>query len=88
MESYNKKNLRVAGVIGILSILLGFIGQWFTQKQAFMNIALAVIGATLIYFSHDLTMERVVKYKVNYKIGRGMYIFVGLAIIVASIITF
>ena len=86
MELYSKKNLSIAGIMAVISLLLGFLGQWLTQKDVFTNISLIGIGLTLIYFSHDLTMERVVKYKVNYKFGRGMYIFIGFVFIVTSII--
>ena len=87
MDSYNKTNVKIAGVIAGLSVLFGLLGYQLIHKDFFMNITAIVMGLDLILFSHDLTMQRVVRYKLNYKFYRGMYIFVGIVFIVASIIT-
>jgi hypothetical protein len=86
MNSYNKTALSIAGGISTVGALIGLFGWWLTHKYLFVNIGFIIIGLQSIYFSHDLAMERVVKFKLNYKFARGAYIFVGLVFILANIV--
>jgi hypothetical protein len=86
MESYNRRALKIAGIIAAISIAFGLFGWWFTHQYLFINVLFIAMGMNSIYFSHDLAMERVVKYKLNYKFARGAYVFVGLVFVVANII--
>jgi 4-hydroxybenzoate polyprenyltransferase len=85
MDSYNKRSLNIAGVITALSILLVFGGWWLTHNYLFITIGCFIMGCNLFYFSRDLAIERVVKYKLNYKFARGMYILASLVFILVSI---
>ena len=86
MESYDKRALNIAGAIAVISILTGLVGWWLTHRYLFINISLVVMGVNSIYFSHDLAMQRVVKYQLNYKFARSAFVFVGLVFIVISIL--
>jgi hypothetical protein len=85
MESYDERALKIAGIIAAISIASGLFGWWFTHEHLFINVSFIAMGINSIYFSHDLAMERVVKYKLNYKFARCAYVFVGLVFVVGSI---
>jgi len=87
MDSYNKKNIKIAAIITELSVAAGFLGWWFTRNALFIDIVAIPVGIVAISFSRDLAMEGVVKYKLNYKFYRGMYVFIGIAFIAIGIYT-
>jgi hypothetical protein len=84
MDSYNKNNVKIAGIIVGLSILFGILGYRLTHKYLFMNITAMIVSVTFIWFSPDLTMQRVTKYNLNYGVFHGMYIFIGLTFLLVS----
>ena len=87
MKSYNYNAIALAGVIAALSICGGLFGDWLTGNGLFITISFIPLGLTLIYFSRDLALERVVKYDINYTFARGAYIVVGTVFVLSSIMT-
>ena len=87
MDSYNKRNVRLAGNITTVCVIAGALGWWLTRNHVFMNIIAIPVGLTAIVFSHDLTMQGKARYSnLNYKVYRGAYIVTGLVFIVFGII--
>ena len=86
MDSYDKRALNIADVIAALSISFGLIGWWLTRQHLFINISFIALGINSVYFNHALAMERVVKFKLNYKFLRRMHVFVGFVFIVINIV--
>jgi len=85
MESYNKKRLRISGVLAGLSFTVGLGGYLFTHNQLFWNFIFITMGINFIVFSHDLAMKEVVKHKFNYKVARGWFLLGGVLFILAAI---
>jgi hypothetical protein len=67
-------------------VIFALAGWWLTHKSAFIDVAFMIIGLGAIYYSRDLAMERVVKFKINYQFARGMYVLVGLAFVLCGTI--
>jgi hypothetical protein len=84
MNSFDKKALNIAGIVAAISIAFGLFGWWLTHEYLFINFAFIAMGINSIYFSNDLAMERVVKFKLNYKFARGAYVFVGLVFVATN----
>jgi hypothetical protein len=87
MEQYNEINIQIAGRITSISVLGGLLEGWLAHSPMFINAAFIPVGLTAILFNHDLAMRDRMKYKANYKLFRGAYMFVGAVFIAISIIT-
>ena len=88
MDSYNKTNLRISGVIVWLSLIVGLCGYWLLHSYEFFEFAVVVIGLDFIVFSHDLAMEAVVKRRFfNYKFTRALYLLGRIIAIAATVIS-
>jgi hypothetical protein len=87
MDSYSKRNVRLAGNITTICVIAGALGSWLSHDYIFMDIIALPVGAVAIICSHDLTMQGKAKYpNLNYKFYRGAYICAGLVFIVSGIV--
>jgi hypothetical protein len=89
MYPYNKRNINIAGAITWIAVLVYFLGLWLIQSLLPGYLAFIAVGASAVVFSHDLAMRDATgwkKYKPNYKLFRGAYIFAGIVFILLAIV--
>ena len=90
MDTYNKNNIRIVGIVFSLGVLTGVIGGWLIHSNLPIEIALIPMGIVTILFNRDLVTERIVNHRLNHKyygFTRAVYIVVSLILIIAGIIT-
>ncbi len=86
MDSYNKLNVSIAGVVTTISAVAAVLGWWLSHNYVFVDVVYIPVGLTAILFSHDLAMRDFVKHKANYALFRGAYVFAGIVFIMLSVI--
>jgi hypothetical protein len=79
-----KTPLNISGIIAWLTLVVGVVGYLYTRNYFFLNIMFFIMGLNFVIFSHALALNQVIKFNFNYKFVRGVYIVVGLLLVLIA----